>query len=285
MTKLVDHGILKGKAPAAWKESAYRQTGELPGPAEYEASRFDLIIDENDDALGCVTDRYSLVQNRDLINALDLACDAAGMRLEPVSARYQKGRAEYKFNLPDEGFKVTGDGSGQLPQIVVRNDYRGSGGLGILAGWFRMVCSNGMIVGEIAHENLRRHVGEIDLYGFVQAGVYGIADAIQAERLMMEVLAVTHTPEYRGPILARDVAQEAIKAGHNGVLNQIGADTAPRYISYLNGALAKNQQELGNTAYALVQAITQTSTHRMPGWTADEWATRQINRVKAMVPA
>lgn len=284
MTKLVDHGMLKGKAPAAWKEPAYREVGDVSEDAQYESTRMELIVDESDSVLGCVTERYNLVQNRDLITALDLACDAAGMRLEPVSARYQKGRAEYKFNLPDEGFKVTGDGSGQLPQIVVKNDYRGSGGLGIMAGWFRMVCSNGMIVGEVAHQNLRRHVGEIDLYGFVQAGVLGIADAIQVERIMMETLAATRVPDFT-PLAPREDAKERLKKGSTSVLDSIAADTAPRYLSYLNTALRENQRELGPTAYALVAAITQTSTHRMPGWTADEWATRQINRIKAKVAA
>ena len=284
MEKLIDHKILTGKAPRAWKEPAYREVGDPADNAQFEATRMDLIVDEMDTVLGCVTERYSLVQNRDLICALDMACDSAGMELAPVSAKYQSGRSEYKFNLPGSEFRVTGDPSPQVGQIIVRNDYRGSGGLGILAGWFTMVCSNGMVVGETAHKNLRRHVGDIDLYGFVQAGVHGIADKLEAERIMIETLSRSRIPmpSTLDP-RTRQEYRELVAKGSKNPVDAILADTADRYQKYLREAVRQNRLTLGDSAWALVSAITQTSTHRMPGWTADEWATRQINRVKEAV--
>lgn len=283
MTKLIDHPMLAGKAPAAWKEPAFRCTGPHGGAAgdDYEETRMELIVDETDAVLGCVTERYALVQNRDLITALDLAADAEGMRLEPTSARYENGRTEYKFNLPDSEFRLPGDPSGQLGQIIVKNDYRGSGGLGIMAGWFRMVCSNGMVVGEIAHKKLRRHVGSIDLYGFVQAGVHGISDRIAAERLVLETLTRKPIPVTSSTVpLQREDYQKLVKDGSASPADAILADTADRYHKYLREAVRENRLAVGDNAYALVNAITQTATHRMPGWTADEWATRQIARIR-----
>ena len=285
MTKLIDHPMLAGKCPAAWKENALRMIEGTPETlGRIEKTRMELIVDERDEVLGCVTERYALVQNRDLITALDLAADAEGMRLEPTRALYQKGRAEYKFNLPDSEFKLPGDPSGQLGQIVVKNDYRGSGGLGIMAGWFRMVCSNGMVIGEVAHQRKRRHVGEIDLYGFVQQGVRGIADRITAERLVLETLTRKAMPTpSTAAVLTRDEYRELVKDGSTSPVDAILADTADRYHKYLRGAVQENRLAVGDNAYALVNAITETATHRMPGWTADEWAVRQINRIKEAV--
>jgi hypothetical protein len=286
MTKLVDHEMLAGKAPAAWKETAFRCTGEHGGMSgdDYEETRMELIVDERDAVLGCVTERYTLVQNRDLLTALDLAADAAGVRLEPQAARYENGRAEYKFNLPGQAFAITRDPSLHVPQIVLRNDYRGSGGLGIMAGWFRMICSNGMVIGEVAHQKLRRHVGEIDLYGFVQAGVHGITDRLEVERLTLETLQTKSCPVTSTPaILDRDGYKQLVKDGSTSPADAILADTADRYHKYLRTAVRENRLAVGDTAYALVNAITQTATHRMPGWTADAWATKQIARVKEAV--
>ena len=155
-----------------------------------------------------------------------------------------------------------------------------------MAGWFRMVCSNGMVIGEVAHQKRRRHVGEIDLYGFVQQAVHGIADRIATERLVLETLTTKALPvTSTAAILDRDGYAKLVKDGSTSPADAILADTADRYHKYLRDAVRESRLEVGDNAYALVNAITQTATHRMPGWTADEWASRQINRIKQAVGA
>ena len=43
------------------------------------------------------------------------------------------------------------------PEIVIRNSYDGTIGLNILAGAFRLVCTNGMIIGVIAQNYKNKH--------------------------------------------------------------------------------------------------------------------------------
>ncbi len=280
---LTEHKLLEGKLPVAWLEAAFRRTEDpdanyLDGN-EFEETRFQIVCDERTGPLAAVSGRYALVQMREMIAALDLAAEEHGVTLDPTSATYRNGRGVYDFRCPDLEFRVPGDASATYGTISLSNDYRGAGNLTGMSGWFRWLCTNGLYVGTMASQHKRRHVGNIDVYAIVGDLVAGLRDRFEVERVLAETLAKR---PYFEPILPsvaeakRTVADSPVPT----LVDSIMADTAVRYEKYLHTAIRENQREMGNNLWALTQAVAETSTHRMPGFAADEWATRQLTRIR-----
>ena len=61
--------------------------------------------------------------------------------------KYAIGNIKVPISIGDE---VT-------PEIVIKNSYDGSWELGIMAGAFRLVCSNGMVIGIVLDKKSNRH--------------------------------------------------------------------------------------------------------------------------------
>lgn len=53
---------------------------------------------------------------------------------------------------------LTGD---EVPEIVLVNSHDGTSSYQIIAGYFRMVCSNGLIAGDVTHDIRVRHTGKV----------------------------------------------------------------------------------------------------------------------------
>jgi hypothetical protein len=297
---LTDNPILKNALVASHTEPTYRQT-EKDGRIEFNDERFKFVVDEGDNVLATVTNQYKLVQNREFVAALDMAADEVGVSLTPDLATYHNGRSRFEFNVPDMRFKVGNDPSDTQGRIILSNDYRGQGGLGISSGWFRLICSNGMIVGEIAHKDTRRHVGDIDVYGFVLKGLRKFEERWQAERIIAETLAAAPAADViradwnRGRKAAQDGLKLARREGNTpDLVDQILADTSERYHAELMMSIDRNAEEMGETFWAMAQAVSEVATHRMQmrangeprthfNFTADTWATRQLGRMRELV--
>lgn len=52
-------------------------------------------------------------------------------------------------------------GKGEFPEVVLINSHDGSCAFKLMAGYFRLVCSNGLIVGNMLNNIVVRHVGDI----------------------------------------------------------------------------------------------------------------------------
>ena len=277
MSKLTDSKELQGSLVHAWTEPCQREIeildahGNVTGKENSE-ERFKFIIDESGVPLATVTDKYTLVTTRDLVSAVDLAADELDINLDATSGAYANGRSYVKLTLPDLSLKVNGDPSITKATLDLQNDYRGGGSLKMLAGWFRMICTNGMIVGEIASRDIKRHTGDIDLMAFVTPGLLKIRDRFEAERIVAETLAA--------------------QAQDKELVEQIVASAADRYENDIRRAVRENAREMGSNLWALSQAVSEISTHRMQlrangeartgfNAAADTWATANYNRIRA----
>ena len=287
---LTDHEMLTGKMPKAWHESLFRKTpDEMEGTAFAgfeEVKKAQAVIDESDTVIGVVSGRHTIVDNREFLSALDIAAGVHGLTVEPTSATYRNGRARYSFQIPELTMQVTGDDSKTSAKLDLRNDHGGTGGLGIDSGYWRWRCTNGMIAGKLSHQRTVRHVGEINVYQFVAEAVAKVKDEFEVHRILAETLAGERHYMY-----GVDARREQNLAAVNGdkvnpsLVDQIMADTAERYDNYLRTAIRENQRDMGSNLWALTQAVSQTSTHRMPGMNADQWATRQLNRIRQFAGA
>ena len=276
MSKLTDSTKFKGSLVHAWTEPCQREVeildaqGNVTG-SENSEERFKFIIDENNVPLATVTEKYTLVTNRELVSAVDMAADELGLKVEAERGKYNNGRSYYKLVLPNLSMTVPGDSSTTKATLDIQNDYRGGGSLKLLAGWFRMVCENGLVVGEIASRDIKRHTGDIDLMEFVKPALRKVSDRFEVERLIaLELQRRTQS---------------------TGLVDAIIADTADRYEADIQEAVRTNTREMGPNLWALSQAISEISTHRMQtrangeartgfNAAADTWATRQYNRIR-----
>ena len=275
MSKLSASPNLEGQLVHAWTEPCYRHTVENENsnyPIDtYDEERFQFIVDESGVPLATVTDKYTLVTTRDLVSAVDLAADELGINLEANSGQYANGRSYVKLTLPDLSMQVAGDPSPTQATIDLQNDYRGGGSLKLLAGWFRIICTNGLVVGEIASRDIKRHTGKIDLMGFVMPALQKVNDRFVAEKFIAEQLA-----------------QET---QDKELVEQIVASAADRYEGDIRPAVRENNREIGNNLWSLSQAVAEISTHRMQmrangesrtgfNAAADTWATANYNRIR-----
>jgi len=95
--------------------------------------------------------------------------------------------------------------SGEVPEIILINSHDGASSYQLLAGYFRFVCSNGLIAGDITTNVRIRHSG--DVVGNVIEGSYEILRNVQE---------IEHRKEtFKGIELSRPeqllLADEAIK--------------------------------------------------------------------------
>ena len=296
MSKLTDHKIFEGKLVQAWTEPCYRMT-DYPGefrPTDYNRERFNFIVDEQDNALAVVTENYTLVQNRELISALDLAAEDLNLELEPHGARYDNGRGVYQFQVPELELDLKQDPSKSICTIQLHNDYRGSESLKLIIGWFRFACENLQLSSEVApglgEQATRRHVGEIPLYDWIFPRLAAVHDRFLAERLVAQILADTFVPKAYQLTRSREAATEAVKAGNAHIIDRLIADTAERYQLDLLSTIRNNATNIGHNLWAIAQAVSEVATHRMQRTAtgaprtrynagADQWATRQYQRI------
>ncbi len=108
-----------------------------------------------------VTPKYSVIQTQDVINALT----NKGFKLEKLVETRPRTKERIGFQKhmvrmshPDLALKNVGD---SRPEIVLVNSYDGSTSLQMKFGIFRLVCSNGLVVGKNLFSHNVRHVGDI----------------------------------------------------------------------------------------------------------------------------
>lgn len=247
-----------------------REGGPLP-------SRFKSVVDSKGYECGAVTDQYQLVRNADLIAAADLASDKLGVPLEAVSGRYIKGRSRYRFFLPDT-YKVPDDPSDMRMQFDLRNSYGCTNMVTGTLGAFRVVCTNGMVIGKVAVASRRKHTQNLNVMDYVEDLLATVVARAEAYKLIAEITA-SMAFEYRIDEAMDEAVKAARRPGHK-LLTDIAKDTPKRYHQALKRAIRTNREEIGRTIWALLQAVSEVATHDMRDtWARDDWQARQVARI------
>ena len=124
---------------------------------EIDSTGYKFIVREDTgEVLSCMTDEYKLITNRQVFNYANPMIRKSGGEIKEVSVFSDGARTTVKWHFPNEKVSVR-KGDMMTPEIVIRNSYDGTIGLNILAGAFRFVCTNGMIIGVIAQNYKNKH--------------------------------------------------------------------------------------------------------------------------------
>ena len=105
--------------------------------------------------------RYTLIKNEDVFGSVDKilrkteGLDTDGMRVVDQTA-YAGGRTIRSYVFPAHEIKIN-DGDVTQLRVNVINSYDGSTNLRICMGGYRIVCANGMIIGDSIGNYTNRH--------------------------------------------------------------------------------------------------------------------------------
>lgn len=118
--------------------------------------------------VGLVSKTYNLVQHGELIERalrwIKSVPEATVPDKIELSATTNFERILVKFDL-GEGLSISPDGESVNLQLVCRNSVDGSTAIRARLGWYRLVCSNGMIAGVTLGRTRLTHKPEADLNG------------------------------------------------------------------------------------------------------------------------
>lgn len=105
-----------------------------------------------------LSEKYSFIPTFDVVDAMS---KEGFMPMQAVQTRSRKeGNAFYAKHMVR--FRHQGSiGTSEFPEIVLINSHDGTSAFKLLAGYFRMVCGNGLIVGSMLNQITVRHAGSI----------------------------------------------------------------------------------------------------------------------------
>ena len=131
--------------------------GQLFGKGIKEETGHKFIVrKDTGDILSCVTNTYKIVTNSSIIDAAQPVLKESGAVLTEAESFSNGARSTWTWKIPD--IKVKVDKKDYLnPTITLKNSYDGSVQLHILAGAFRLICSNGLVVGTTISNKMNKH--------------------------------------------------------------------------------------------------------------------------------
>lgn len=136
-------------------------------------NRLDMIVRKphgevaNFIPIGVVSKDYVLVRHAEVIDTAIAALEQSKIAIDKVRAELtitEYGeRMHLSLYLPEKYGFDPGDGNRLTMRLECFNSVDGSTRFRALMGWFRFVCSNGLIIGVTQADVRRRHVGDLSL--------------------------------------------------------------------------------------------------------------------------
>ena len=115
-----------------------------------------IVRDDNNKILSCMTNEYQLVKNEDIYKIANPLISTKGGKLADEKIFAHGARSFWKWRFPDIKVEIS-KGDMINPEIIIKNSYDGTVGVHAMGGAFRLVCSNGMIIGSIIKDFNAKH--------------------------------------------------------------------------------------------------------------------------------
>ena len=139
--------------------------------------------------VGVVSHRYSLVQHRDVATRCREGLFRADV--DPDDLRYEVGVSQlgewmnFRIYFPDEYSLCDSHGQRVDLRLECFNAVDGTSRLIVLFGWYRLVCANGMVIGESRIEIRERHGQPLQIDSIPER-IASSLDAAQADRRRLQ---------------------------------------------------------------------------------------------------
>ena len=123
---------------------------------ELETGHKFIVREDTGKVLSCMTNDYKLVDNKQIIDTATPILKQHKAELKEAVSLGDGQKTVWKWIIPDVKMQVAKDDF-MNPEIIIKNSYDGSMQVHILSGAFRLVCSNGMIIGNVINKHNYRH--------------------------------------------------------------------------------------------------------------------------------
>ena len=116
-----------------------------------------IVREDTGQILSCMTDDYKLVKNETLLKTAEPLIKANGGKIKEVRVFGDGQKLHTSWSFPKNLVKI-GKNDEMTPEIVIGNSYDGSLGVNIIAGAFRLICSNGAVIGVVVSKYKNKHI-------------------------------------------------------------------------------------------------------------------------------
>lgn len=144
-----------------------------------------LVDRDTERTFAIVSDRYKLIPHQEVIDSMDQICAAFPEYGEPIKEVWLSnhgGRMKARYTFPEVDFEVR-PGDVIHPTLETMASFDTSLAQKMLVGGFRMVCSNGMVVGKVLGEYKRKHTAGLDLERAKSILSNGMSEYSEANKL------------------------------------------------------------------------------------------------------
>ncbi len=109
-----------------------------------------------------VSKNYKVIDTQEVVNKLlDLGYQVQDTVVNKTKKEEKQGFQKHRVILTHEKFNTLQD-LGTIPQLVLTNSYDATSSLRFDLGFYRMICSNGLMVGRGVLGDSIRHQGDVD---------------------------------------------------------------------------------------------------------------------------
>jgi hypothetical protein len=162
--------------------------------------------------VGVVSKDYALVTHTAVLDVATEALGAVKIAAGDVEAELKiteyGERMALSLYLPDKYSFDPGDGYPMTLRLECINSVDGSTRFRALMGWFRLVCSNGLIIGVTRSDMRRRHVGDFQIQDIGAVLASGLKESV-GEKANFEKWRRTPIPPRRLVPWAEDALRKA----------------------------------------------------------------------------
>jgi hypothetical protein len=138
-----------------------------------------IVREDRNQILSCMSEDYKLITNEQVMNKALPALKKNKAELVEYESFGQGARSQWKFRIPDIKVKIDNDDYVN-PEIIIKNSYDGSTEVKAYGGAFRLVCSNGLVIGYALGQGTGiRHIGdntEEDVEEIVEKIIYQVTE-------------------------------------------------------------------------------------------------------------
>jgi Domain of unknown function (DUF932) len=261
---------------------------EPANPFLQTVMRKPLSVTERAIPIGVVSHTYSLASHREVAALCRSGLISTG--IDPASLRYEIGLSELGewMNLRiylDDSFSFKDAYEKKLDlRLECFNSVDGSSRLVILFGWFRFVCSNGLVIGETKIEIKERHGQSLDITSIPER-IRPVLESVKADRARMkqwevDIVSIENIMTWTDTKLSEAWGKRAAarvfhicESGKDVEIEDFAPGTATQKpVRYLNPV--PGSPERSKTKYDVSQALSFVATLRK---NAEERVTRQTD--------
>jgi len=209
-----------------------------------------------EEVFNVVSPQYKIVQHGEAIDAVHTAFDELGLKTDVKLTEMNDGaRIQMQILFPEFVTDIDRKGDHIQMQALIDNSYNGTTGLRGAFGAFRLVCMNGMFVGDKVSSFYHKHTSGLDLYRLTQQMGKCIShyqDKFTTD--LQSMLLKSLTPTESLALIDSIIKRKMIAAKY--------LEIAKNIIQYGGSFDIKNIHDVSNI-WKFYQVLTETITHHV----------------------